>query len=197
MLFFTSDQHFQHNNIIKYCNRPFSNAAEMDEAIISRWNSVVGESDTVYVLGDFSMRVGAMTKNVGRLRGNKVLISGNHDACHSSRGKKASAMVEYYVACGFSHVCENAIVKLSNNINVILSHFPYATSYPSDHKFKKHLPVDSGMWLLHGHVHTQWDIKGRQINVGVDVRDFTPVSADQIVNIITNTKLDVDQSPPT
>jgi len=54
-VFFTSDTHFNHVNIIKYCSRPFSSVEEMNREMIARWNSVVGPEDTVFHLGDFAM----------------------------------------------------------------------------------------------------------------------------------------------
>ena len=75
--FFTADTHFGHANIIKYCNRPFKDVDEMNEAIIANWNNVVKEGDTVYHLGDFSFRGFHRYKN--RLNGNIILLQGNHD----------------------------------------------------------------------------------------------------------------------
>ena len=57
-IFVTSDCHFNHVNIIKYESETrgmFADPAEMNEKIISNWNSVVSPEDTVYVLGDFAM----------------------------------------------------------------------------------------------------------------------------------------------
>ena len=54
-LFFTSDPHFGHTNIIKYCNRPYENAKEMNESLIENWNRVVPEDGVVFCLGDFAM----------------------------------------------------------------------------------------------------------------------------------------------
>ena len=53
MLYFIADTHFSEENIMRYENRPFESVAEMDSALIRRWNSCVGERDEVYVLGDF------------------------------------------------------------------------------------------------------------------------------------------------
>lgn len=54
-VFFTSDTHFTHANIIRFCSRPFKNVEEMDETMIANWNRVVGENDIVFHLGDFCM----------------------------------------------------------------------------------------------------------------------------------------------
>ena len=56
MIFFTADTHFGHNNVIRFCNRPFSSAAEMDEVMIRNWNARVTGGDTVYILGDMFFR---------------------------------------------------------------------------------------------------------------------------------------------
>lgn len=79
--FFTGDTHFSHKNVIKYCNRPFESAAEMNETIIENWNKVVTKSDIVYHLGDvaFEKDVEKRDKLLSRLNGEKHLIWGNHD----------------------------------------------------------------------------------------------------------------------
>ena len=71
-IWFTADLHFGHSNIIQHCNRPFSNVDEMDNYLISRWNSVVKPNDTIFVLGDVGYD---WRKYLPNLRGDKVLIS--------------------------------------------------------------------------------------------------------------------------
>ena len=79
-VFFTSDTHFNHANIIRFCNRPFKDVSHMNEAIISNWNRVVGPEDIVFHLGDFCLGGSAEWINVlNRLNGKIYLISGNHD----------------------------------------------------------------------------------------------------------------------
>ena len=78
---FTSDLHLGHLTIIKYCNRPFRNARDMDEALIKNWNAVVKEEDTVYHLGDLAMNndYDYTVSLVARLNGEIHHIEGNHD----------------------------------------------------------------------------------------------------------------------
>lgn len=80
-IFVTSDTHFNHGNIIKYCNRPFRCSRDMDEALVERWNSVVKPDDHVWHLGDVYMNAskGYIEMILGRLNGKKRLVLGNHD----------------------------------------------------------------------------------------------------------------------
>ncbi len=78
----TSDTHFGHRNIIRYCDRPYSSVEEMDEAIIKEWNNKVGPEDIVYHLGDFSFyrKVDVAISLLERLNGDIFFIKGNHDS---------------------------------------------------------------------------------------------------------------------
>ena len=78
--FFTSDTHFNHANIIRFCNRPFKDVEQMNEVMIANWNNVIGKDDTVFHLGDFCLGGAAeWTKILDRLNGKIYLIMGNHD----------------------------------------------------------------------------------------------------------------------
>jgi calcineurin-like phosphoesterase family protein len=78
-LWLTADLHFTHLNIIKYCNRPFSSAEDMDRALIENWNRVVGHDDMVLVLGDFTFKYERFGSYQARLSGEKIFFRGNHD----------------------------------------------------------------------------------------------------------------------
>ena len=77
--FFTSDTHFNHANIISFCNRPFKDVEQMNEVMIANWNHVIGKDDSVFHLGDFCLGGAAeWTKILDRLNGKIYLIMGNH-----------------------------------------------------------------------------------------------------------------------
>ena len=78
MVFFTSDTHFDHANIIRFCNRPFATVEEMNEALIANWNRKVHRDDTVYIMGDMFFRTTDPEPILQRLKGKKRLIVGNH-----------------------------------------------------------------------------------------------------------------------
>ena len=54
-VFFTSDTHFNHTNIIRFCSRPFKDVEHMNETLIANWNRVVGPDNIVFHLGDFCL----------------------------------------------------------------------------------------------------------------------------------------------
>ena len=69
MIYFTSDLHFGHDNIIRHTGRSFENAEEMDRILIKKWNQTVSSRDEVYILGDFTMKGAAYAcKILGQLR---------------------------------------------------------------------------------------------------------------------------------
>lgn len=75
--YFTADYHLDHNNIIRYCDRPFENVEEMNSTIIKNHNQIVNSEDTVLFLGDFSF--GSRNKFLDEFNGKLVFIAGNHD----------------------------------------------------------------------------------------------------------------------
>jgi calcineurin-like phosphoesterase family protein len=88
-VFFTSDTHFGHTNILKYCDRPFSSTEEMDEEIIRCWNSVVKPDNIVFHLGDFAFGTIAQWETYrNRLNGHIHLILGNHDMHNFSNSRQ-------------------------------------------------------------------------------------------------------------
>ncbi len=187
MIFFTSDHHFNHANIIKYCNRPFESTEEMNEEMIKRWNTIVGLKDEVYYLGDFSLAKHVVELIAPRLNGVKYLIMGNHDACHPCHKKKAESAMQIYVNAGFQMLGMESFIEIAG-MNVRLNHMPYQMTETCQEsytpKYQNFRPKDDGVWLLHGHVHEKWKVKDRMINVGVDVWDFYPVPIDDIEKLI-------------
>jgi calcineurin-like phosphoesterase family protein len=84
MIYFTSDLHINHSNIISLCNRPYGNVEAMNEDIMTIWNNIVKPNDTVYMLGDmfFHNKLSSrayINDYITRLNGRKILIQGNHD----------------------------------------------------------------------------------------------------------------------
>ncbi len=86
-VWFTADTHFGHRNIIRFCQRPFVDVEEMNQAMIKNWNNVVGDKDLVFHLGDFSVGGAAeWTSLLDNLHGRIILILGNHDMNNMNQG---------------------------------------------------------------------------------------------------------------
>lgn len=184
MLYFTSDHHFGHANIIRYCNRPFGDVEEMNRGLVDNWNDTVAPSDEVWVLGDVAMGQREETlKLVRGLHGRKLLLPGNHDKCW--RGHKSWDLhMALYYECGFEHIFKGDTTLELAGEEVLVSHFPYRNDGPNDESFAKFRPADRGGWLLHGHVHDSWRQWGRMINTSVEAWDYHPVSAETIEGLI-------------
>lgn len=174
----SSDQHFGHTNIIKYSSRPFTDVEHMRRELTARWNNKVAPGDRVYVLGDFAFGTVDYIKRVlSELNGEKYLIVGNHDRI---KNEVKGAEV------GFSWVGTSLLYQLGPYL-VDMSHYPYCNDMEDlgyVDKFAARRPKDNGRWLLHGHCHTAWKVRGRMVNVGVDQWDYAPVSAEELVQFI-------------
>ena len=172
-IFFTSDLHANHFNIIASCNRPFKDEKEMNEALIENWNSVVDNDSIVFCLGDFAWGGYNKWKEFrDSLNGHIILIKGNHDDnCLTSTGEK-----EF-----FDFVTYQMKIKIENRA-VYLNHYPflcYAGIYREP---------ENQVWALHGHIHYgKNSLGGRdvprmdflfptQYDVGVDMNNYTPIS---------------------
>lgn len=189
---FTSDQHFGHTNILKYCNRPFDTVEAMNEHLVDAYNAVVKDDDIVWHMGDFAMSWLAVPKYLRRLRGEKHLILGNHDHAHPGhpKGKKNPLMwIGKYLDAGFTTVgFQERILRVNGSamLTLQLHHMPYLGTEPGAHG-QKHTTWrlhDTGLYLLHGHTHGRWRKKGRMIDVGVDAWDYRPVHFDEVLQLI-------------
>lgn len=169
MIFFTSDSHFGHANVIKYCNRPFSDVDEMDEILIKNWNSVVGPQDTVYHLGDFCMGGRKPQEYLCQLNGKMFLIPGNHD--------KVTRFVGQYTKHGEVNILPELVRVSLNGQYMTLCHYAMRVWDKSHY----------GAWNLHGHSHGALSPQGMQHDVGVDVNNYAPISI-ELLQMIMSTK---------
>ena len=177
-IWFTSDTHFGHKNIINFCERPFRDIDEMDEAIITKWNNKVGKDDIVFHLGDFAFSSNKRWQElIYRLNGKIYLILGNHDI---TRWPGTYTMEQ------FDRVENQMLLKIDNKYKVYLNHFPFLC-YDGTYRNYKDCTIQ-----LHGHVHERTGDTGKdaqrikyrfpyQYDVGVDNNNFEPISWKEIL----------------
>lgn len=168
MIFFTSDTHFGHANIVRLCHRPFDAVEKMDRAMIQNWNKVVQPEDTVYILGDFAYKHAlSLEWYVQHLMGHKHLILGNHDR----------SPIELYRSL-FESVQDILYLKVDGlKEEIVLFHYPILS-------WKRR---GKGAWHLYGHVHERLlPAMESQVayNVGVDTNGFCPISIEQLKPIM-------------
>jgi len=184
-LYFTSDLHLSHENIIQLCKRPFKGIEEMNQSLINNWNNTINNDDTVFVLGDFcwSMSDKTIKYFISQLNGIKYFIKGNHD-------KNERAFPQLYDGFVNIKVVDSDDKKFSGYQYTTLCHYPMLSWYQS-HR---------GAWQLFGHWHTLPDLQPMrrvenhesdyikeeylymdrlrtyQYDVGVDMNNYRPVS---------------------
>ena len=182
-----SDPHWDHRNIITYCNRPFKDVSHMQEVMIANINSLVKPEDELWCLGDFSMNEKTVPIILPRLSGKKFLIPGNHDLCHPIN-KKWEAAKQRYLMYGFAGIYQ----QLENWHGFVLNHLPYEEPNEYGKRFLHYRPVHKeNQFLLHGHVHSTPETKLRpnMLDVGVDGNNYFPYHLDEIKAIVDKQRL--------
>ena len=173
-IFFTSDLHFGHKNIIRFDNRPFTSVEQMDRVLIENWNNKVSDDDTTYVLGDISWYNDGKTEEIfSQLRGSKILIKGNHDHVTSATRRI------------FKEIYDYKEISINGN-KIVLCHYPIV--FFNSHHY--------GAYMFYGHVHNshewqmtdsyryeleQLDVRCNAYNVGIMVQNYEPVTFEEIL----------------
>lgn len=167
MIYYSSDLHFNHLNIIKSCNRPFKSIDEMNDILIKNWNDRVRSIDSIYFLGDFGVPknlndVEGILNLVKKLNGIKYLVQGNHDSRLLKNNEFCSLFEEISI-----------YKKVNDNDRyVILMHYPlevWERSY-------------CGSYHVHGHVHKNTLRKiPRRFNAGIDINNYRPTTLNELI----------------
>lgn len=160
-IWFTSDTHWGHTNIIKYDNRPFASVYEHDEALITNWNAVVNPGDVVYHLGDVAWHRNVIDVEclLRKLHGTKILIQGNHDEKTVTKAK------------GWAKVCYYHEITV-NGQKIVLFHYRMVVWNRSHH----------GSWALHGHSHGTLPVTttAKTFDVGTMCWNYRPICFDEV-----------------
>jgi calcineurin-like phosphoesterase family protein len=164
---FTADQHFGHENIIRFCERPFKDADHMTEVMVERWNRAVRPDQTVFHLGDFGYRGGVnfVKRTLARLNGNVILIQGNHDHRRT---------LEFFTAV--HDMAEVMVTAHGVDQRIIMCHYAMRVW---NHSFR-------GSWHLYGHSHGTLPSRQdrKEMDIGVDCWNFSPVSFWEIESVM-------------
>jgi len=168
---FTSDHHLGHRNIVTLAHRPFADVDEMDAALVRSWNERVGKDDVVYHLGDLVFKARDPEVLLASLHGRIRLVRGNHeDVADRHRGR-------------FEWVKDIAEIKVVDPEapdgvrRLVLCHYAMRVWNRSHH----------GAWHLYGHSHgSLYDDPGSlSLDVGVDARNYAPVSYGEVKELMT------------
>jgi|SRR5882672_8252093 len=182
---FTSDTHFGHKNILEYEkeHRQFETVEEMNEQLISNWNSTVKKNDIIYHLGDFAF--GAENISIaGRLNGNKRLVMGNHDSYSFDLYAKHFQKIfgaHIWKKCILTHVpvhTDNLSGRFLLNIH---GHLHSKMVMAPEDNDTISLETDEGIFLLRNALMTKYIECKQYFNVSVERHNLTPVHSSIII----------------
>ena len=153
MYYFTGDEHYYHENIIKFSNRPFSNVEMMNDELIRRHNEIVEAGDVTIHAGDFCWKGKGYAEDIIRqLNGSHVFLRGSHDAWMGGAGHE---------------IWEKTI----DGQHIVVCHYCMRTWGRSHY----------GSWQLYAHSHGKLiPPTPVQIDIGVDTHDYYPYSFDEV-----------------
>lgn len=183
-IFFISDLHISHKNIIKYDGRPYSDLEEMHLDLIKRWNEVVQPEDIVYYLGDLSFgRSDTVKWFVNAINGKINYIMGNHDNMKDIVKLDRWENVHEYGTEIFVKDEDNKKARGSWGYQqIVMSHYPILSWNRAHH----------GSWMIHGHAHQSltmdksydWYYKKKVMDVGCNGINYTPISYQEVKKIM-------------
>jgi len=183
-VFFTSDTHFYHKNIIEFCNRPFQDEFYMNESLINNWNKVVPKDGIVFHAGDFAMtgRIDYIKELVSKLNGKIYLTLGNH--CYQNRFDRQVIREIFHQTDDIFYFTIQDEELEGGRANFQICHYPLM--------FWKR-----GAFMLHGHVHSgpfstaneKVPFHAMRYDIGVDNNDFTPISYHKLKVILTKNSM--------
>lgn len=182
-IFFISDLHIGHKNVIKFDGRPFADVDEMHLEMIKRWNSVVDDEDIVYYLGDLAFCRDETTKwFIHSIKGKINFILGNHDKMKDIvKFDRWENIHEYGTEIGVLDKDSLESRGSGGYQKIIMAHYPILSWNKSHY----------GSWMLHGHCHgslmksNQDYYKRKVMDVGCNCIDYTPISYEKVKGIMS------------
>lgn len=169
-----SDPHWGHKRIIEYCNRPFTDVQHMELELISRYNAMVGSSDSVLFLGDCFFAPFLAAKDImDKLNGKKYLLKGNHDKFKYSQ----------LLSLGFMEVADKYFKSKLGGISIYYSHYPFS-GYSQDTRYEERRPPQDRV-IVHGHTHEKTKLTSKgTVHVGVDGWDYGPAPIEEVTKLV-------------
>ena len=187
-IFFTSDTHFGHRNVINFAGRPFSSVGEMDEALVDNWNKTVPKDGIIFHLGDFVHDgPSAWKRMLSKLNGTIYLVMGNHDFKNFNPG---------FYSDRIKLVSQQMYIDVEGQ-KIYLNHNPFL-AYGGAY---------NGTWQLFGHVHSGPESKSgqdmprlkhlfpTQYDVGVDNNNYRPISFYEVKAIMEKRLKGAEENP--
>jgi len=167
-IYFFSDAHFDHGNIIRYCKRPFHSVTQMNRELVKRWNNTVRENESIYFLGDmtYGRHRHPIDYWLGKLHGEINYVRGNHDTDIINRASVIAPR----------HGIKNGDFKF------LVMHDPYR-------------PFGYTDWIIHGDKHNNSlhrypfiNQKTKTVNVCAELVNYTPISLGRLISLIETGK---------